>query len=105
MAASILRPSVVDFIEIARPSTGEEVDLEEIRLEPGSDLVGETVQAIEQRAPRVRIVAIKAGPDGIQLVPDENTCIDSGDHLVVIGARSSLLVLAQLANASSPASV
>jgi voltage-gated potassium channel len=105
MAASILRPSVVDFIEIARPSTGEEVDLEEIRLEPGCDLVGETVKAIEQRAPRVRIVAIKSGPDGIQLVPDEDTCIGSGDHLVVIGARSSLLVLAQLANASSAASV
>jgi len=97
MVASILRPAVLDFIEIARPTTGEEVDLEEIRLEPGCGLVGDTVRAIERRAPRVRVVALKPDRGGIQLVPDEETRIDSGDHLVVIGARSSLAILAQLA--------
>jgi voltage-gated potassium channel len=35
LANAILRPAVVDFLEIARPRYGEEVDLEEVRIAPG----------------------------------------------------------------------
>jgi voltage-gated potassium channel len=36
MAASILRPSVVDFLELSVPGRGAEVDLEEIKTCPGA---------------------------------------------------------------------
>jgi hypothetical protein len=35
-AAMILRPAVVDFLELTTPGKGDEVDLEEIRAQPGS---------------------------------------------------------------------
>jgi voltage-gated potassium channel len=97
MANAILRPAVVDFLEVARPRYGEEVDLEEVRIAPGCALAGQSVRALEQRVPRLRIVGLKRGEARIELVPDENTQVVSGDLLVAIGDRASLSLIAQLA--------
>lgn len=97
MANAILRPAVVDFLEISRPRYGEEVDLEEVRIAPGCALAGQSVRALEQRAPRLRIVGLKRGEANIELVPHENTQVFSGDLLVAIGDRESLAKIAQLA--------
>lgn len=97
IANAILRPAVVDLLEISRPRYGEEVDLEEVRIAVGSALAGETVRTLEQRATRLRIVGLKRGEARIELVPDENTRVHSGDLLVVIGERASLAAIAQLA--------
>jgi voltage-gated potassium channel len=97
MANAILRPAVVDFLEISRPRYGEEVDLEEVRIAPGCALAGQSVRALEQRAPRLRIVGLKRGEARIELVPDENTQVFSGDLLVAIGDRESLAKIALLA--------
>jgi voltage-gated potassium channel len=99
VATAILRPSVVDFLEIARPRIGPEVDLEEIRVDAGCGLVGQTIAEVEQRAPRVRVVALKSGVGTIELMPEDSMQISTGDHLVMIGERASLERLAQLATA------
>lgn len=97
LAASILRPSVAQFLEIARPRVGHEVDLEEIRVLAGSRLVGAALDDVERRTKKLRIVALMRG-DNIDLVPEEKTEIHAGDFLVVIGERSSLEQLATLAS-------
>ena len=96
IASSILRPAVADFLEIARPRMGEEVDLEELRLSPGCELCGRTIQSLEDEAKRLRVVALKRGEEAIDLVPAGDTVVTAGDHLVVIGERASLERLAQL---------
>jgi len=95
IAASILRPSVVDFLEIARPRRGGEVDLEEVRVALHSSLVDAMIGDIEETT--IRIVALKRGGERIELVPSRETQIRGGDHLVVIGERDSLTKLAQRA--------
>jgi len=97
LANAILRPAVVDFLEIAHPRYGEEVDLEEVRIAPGCVLAGQSVRQLEQRAPRFRVVGLKRGEARIELVPDESTQVFSGDLLVAIGDRESLARIAQLA--------
>ena len=97
VAASILRPSVVDFLEIARPRRGAAIDLEEVRVQGRSSLVGRTVAWIEAHTHRLRVVALKRGDEAIQLIPDEDTEIADGDHLVMIGETESLADLAQRA--------
>ncbi|MBW2232797.1 MAG: potassium channel protein [Deltaproteobacteria bacterium] len=99
VAASILRPSVVDFLEIAHPHRGDEVDLEEVRVDARSPLVGRSVASIEAAVSRLRVVALKRGSESIRLIPDAETEIASGDHLVVIGASESLADLAIQASA------
>lgn len=96
IASSILRPAVVDFLEIARPKWGQEVDLEELRLEQGCELAGRTIEALETEVQRLRVVALKRGDEPIRLVPEADTEVRPGDHLVVIGERESLTRIAQL---------
>jgi len=97
IAASILRPSVVDFLEISLESRGEEVDLEQVRVGAGGEIVGRAIESLEKDLPRLRIVALKRGTDPILMVPEPATLVTDGDQLVVIGERRSLEALAQMA--------
>lgn len=102
VAASILRPSVVDFLEISTPGRGETIDLEEVRLERGARLAGATIASLERDHARVRVVAVKHEGDAIQLIPEPGTALAEGDLLVVIGDRESLESLAQQCTETPP---
>jgi len=69
IAASILRPSVVDFLEISAGGRGE-VDLEEIVVGESSAICGRTVDAIEKDSPRLRVVGLKRGDEAIRIIPE-----------------------------------
>jgi len=97
MAHALLRPSVVEFVELTRPRAGEEVDLEEVRVAPGSGSIGLTVRALEQRVPRLRVVGLKRAEGRMELVPGEDTAVAAGDLLVVIGERASVDRIADIA--------
>ncbi len=99
-AASILRPSVVDFLELSLPSRGEEIDLEEIRVGEGSAASTIEVGEIERRNQRLRVVALKRLDQPIQLAPGPGERVEAGDHLVVIGDREQLSQLAREAIAT-----
>ena len=90
IAASIVRPAVVDFLELSLPGRGDVVDLEEIRVVKESPLVGKAIGAIEKETARVRIVALKRGSRPISIIPDPDTRIEPGDYLVAIGERGNL---------------
>jgi voltage-gated potassium channel len=100
-AMSILRPTVVDFLELSSPGVAEEVDLEEIRVEPGSPIDGARVQDLEEESPRVRIVALKRSDDPIEIIPAREAIVGPDDHLVVIGARADLAEMALRAQRGS----
>ncbi|HSD11561.1 MAG TPA: NAD-binding protein [Candidatus Binatia bacterium] len=98
IAASILRPAVVDFLEISTLGRGEEdIALEEIRAAASCPMIGRTIGALEQQSPRLRIVALKRNGEPTRITPDGSTPVSEGDYLVVIGERTSLAQLAQLA--------
>jgi voltage-gated potassium channel len=96
VAATILRPSVIDFLELSTPGRGDEIDLEEIRVAPHSPLVGKEVGAIENETPKLRIVALKRGTEPISIIPDPGTLVRADDVMVVIGSRGSLKQLAAI---------
>jgi len=90
LAASVMRPSVVDFLELSFPGRGAEIDLEEIRVADGSTLIGKAIAAIEHSSKRLRIVALKRGDAPSVLIPAPTTLIEAGDFLVAIGDRETL---------------
>ncbi|HEV2170302.1 MAG TPA: TrkA family potassium uptake protein, partial [Candidatus Binatus sp.] len=90
IAASILRPSVVDFLQLPVPGRESEVDLEEIKISPASPAVGKTIAAVEQVNPRLRVVAMKRNDQRLEMIPAAETLIEDGDLLVVIGESDSL---------------
>lgn len=97
IAAAIARPSVVDFLTLILPGSGEDTSLEEVRVPSNSPLIGTSIGSVERANTRLRIVGLKRGSDPISIIPDEQTIIDAGDLIVVIGARLSLQRLAESA--------
>jgi voltage-gated potassium channel len=99
MAESILRPSVVDFLELSLPGRGPEVDLEEIRVGSGSPMIGKTIKSVEDGTRRLKIVGLRKEGQEISLIPDSSTAIGAGDLLVVIGERGELKKLSEAISA------
>ena len=101
MAASIIRPSVLDFLELSVPGRGPEVDLEEIRVAVGSAMVGKTIGSIEEGTQSLKIVAHKKEDGEISLAPDSSAVIAVGDYLVVIGESSRIRRLSAMSSGQS----
>ena len=94
IAASILRPSVVDFLQLVASGRDSEVDLEEIKISPTSVAVGMTIAEVQQENPRLRIVALKRNDKALEMIPAPDTKIEPDDLLVAIGESDSLKRLA-----------
>jgi voltage-gated potassium channel len=97
MAASILRPSVVDFLELSTPGRAE-MALEEMRLAERCALAGRTIADVEAEWPRLRVVALERDGEAIRIVPEPSAALAAGDLLIVIGEREALVRLAQAAS-------
>jgi len=98
MAQAALRPTVVDFIELATRTDNLEMQIEEIRLKPGSELVGQTLAQCRLRQEvGVIIVAIKQPTGALIASPSGDTVLDAESTLVVLGDRQQLDRLEKLA--------
>jgi voltage-gated potassium channel len=95
MAASILRPSVVDFLELPLPDHHPGIAIEEARIGAHCRLEGTTIGDVESEWQRVRVVALERAGDPVRIAPEAGTVLGAGDLLVVIGEREALMRLAQ----------
>jgi voltage-gated potassium channel len=95
LAAAILRPSVVDFLELAVPGRSEAVLLEEVRVSAGSRLAGRSIGSLEGEIPRLRVVGIKHGEAPLAVIPAGDAIMQAGDLLVLVGDRPALDRLAR----------
>lgn len=96
-ATSIVRPAVVDMLEILSLRGGPEVDIEQVIVAPNSGLAGREIGEIEREFASLRIVALRRGAGGIRIAPAAATRVEAEDLLVVIGERTPLLELASRA--------
>jgi voltage-gated potassium channel len=99
MAWAVLRPSVVDFIDIAVGGESLELQLEEIRVAPDSTLVDKTlVTSGIRRDWGIMIIGIKKISGEMHFNPASTTLIDAGDILITIGEQPAILKLEQVAS-------
>ena len=99
VAQAVLRPAVVDFIELATRTEHIDLQLEETRLGPGSPLAGCALKDSRLRADlKVIIVAIKKQAGKMVFNPAPEAVLEPGDTLVAIGHRDQLSQLEKLAN-------
>jgi voltage-gated potassium channel len=98
MAQAILRPSVVDFIEIATAGHNLELQLEEIRVRSSSRLAGKNLlNAGIRKDLGIIIVGIKKGDGSMVFNPASETVIEAGDILITLGESPAILNLEQIA--------
>ena len=98
MAHAILRPSVVDFIDLATTRENLALQIEEIEVAPRSALVGKNlISSGIRQTMGIIVVAIKQ-PDGHMLFnPAPATEIASGSVLIILGERPAITQLEQIA--------
>jgi voltage-gated potassium channel len=97
IANAILRPAVMDFIELASPSGGAPVNLEEVAVGPGCALDGRPLRDLQPRHLRISVVAITRPGVATRLMPGADEVLRAGDRAVVVGDREELARFARLA--------
>lgn len=91
MAMAVLRPAVIDFIELATQSENLGLQMEEVLVPPDSPLVGSNLKDSGIRNDLdIIIVAIKKRSGHMEFNPSAGTIIGEGDRMIAIGEASQL---------------
>lgn len=102
MAQSILRPNVVDFIEIATGREHLDLQMEEIEIPPHSAFAGESlINSGFRKEIGVIIVGIKKSDGRMVFNPHSQVVIEGNDTLIVLGDPNSIEKLEDLVSRTS----
>ena len=104
MAATALRPAVVDFMRLA--TTSERLDLaaEQVEIGAAAPFVGRTLREANLRQTfGVIVVAIKRADGRMQFNPDPDDRLFEGDQLVALGNQTQLKTLEDAAEGGGSA--
>jgi voltage-gated potassium channel len=100
VALAVLRPAVMDFIELAMHKEHLELQIEETRIHPGSRLAGSSLKDSQVRQDLGAIIVAIKKPDGrMQFNPPAEAVIEPGDTLITMGHRQQLDRLESMARA------
>jgi voltage-gated potassium channel len=98
VAQAVLRPTVVDFLELATKTEHFDLQIEETQIESNSTLAGSTI--VESRLRQelgVIVVAIKKPSGQMVFNPPHDAVLQSGDIVIAMGDREHLDKLEGLA--------
>jgi voltage-gated potassium channel len=94
IAHTVLKPTVVDFIEFTTQKGEVGLEMEEVNVEEGSEIADHTLsESGIGRELEVIIVAIKKADGAMKINPTHQYRIAPGDTLVVIGKAAKLRAL------------
>jgi voltage-gated potassium channel len=99
VAHAVLRPTVMDFIELATRTEHLELQIEETKIAPPSPLAGSSLRDSRLRQDQgIIIVAIKKASGHMAFNPPADAVIEAGDILITLGNRAQLDELDALAS-------
>ncbi len=95
MAALMLRPAVVDFMDVASHGDFPDIFIEQLQMGPSSSLAGQSLRGAQwQSAYKVIVLSVKQTEGEQTFLPNPDEPIEPGCLLIVAGHRTSLDKLA-----------
>ena len=88
LALSVTRPLISDFYEALAISSDVDIHLEEIRVAPGSPMIGQSVGQVGGDG--VHVLALGRATGEIITNPPDSTKIEPGDGLILLGGSDQL---------------
>jgi voltage-gated potassium channel len=103
MAHSILRPTVIRFLELAFADEDTDIQIEEIPVDASSHLVGKSLKdsGIRQQLNLI-IISMRKSDGAMFFNPEAGTTLDAGDTVIAVGKNEMLAKLERLLNPVSP---
>lgn len=99
IAGLLLRPTVIELLDVLARTGGFEMWLEEVRLAPRAPVLDRSLgQARLREDVGVTVLAIKRTSGELVTNPPADTVLRTGDILVALGTRESLTRLEELAH-------
>lgn len=98
MVSSVVKPLVVDFLDVVMHTKGQELELqlEQFKLKQGSSLENQTILSSELRQ-RTGIIIIAIRRNGQFITnPTSDTILKAGDFLITLGTTSQLTKFEEL---------
>ena len=98
MAASLIHPSVADFLDVVMRRGDIELRLQEIVVSPTSPLAGQTLAAARVRTlTGVNVLAVRRNQVVLETRPIAEFPLQAGDELISLGTEEQLVELAKQA--------
>ncbi|RMF56654.1 MAG: potassium channel protein [Calditrichaeota bacterium] len=102
MASMLLRPQVVNFLDVIMSDPELALRLEEIDIEQGSALVGRSIRDLEIRGRTgAMVIAYHREGQPIHVNPPPDSVLQAGDVLIVMGTDSQVAQLCRIASESA----
>jgi len=99
MAALIIRPSVISFLDVITQAGEVTLDLEEIVISPRSELAGQMLRdaKIPERTGLIILALESPGDPNIRFNPKSSELLKGEDTMVVLGTQEQIQKLRELA--------
>jgi len=100
MAAMLLKPAVIDFIDVVARERNVDLNIEELLIQENSVLVNKTlVESPIRKELNIIVVSIQKSDNKFIYNPVSSTKIEAGDKLLALGEESNLRKLQNLCSA------
>jgi len=91
LALSLLRPHVVQFLDVATKSIGLEAGIEQVRVRASSEFVSRSLKQLQVRRDLgVIVLAIRKADGRMHFNPPADAVIEADDYLIVMGEHEDL---------------
>ena len=91
LAQALVRPHVVQFLDLATTDVVPKVVLEQVRVAPQTQFVSKTLgEMVASRKLGIIVLAIRKSDAQMIFNPPAETKIDAGDFLIVLGEQPNL---------------
>jgi len=99
MASLMLNPQVQFFVDNIIDTKNISIDMEEVAINEGSELIGKKLKdaKISERAGLI-VLAIRKGEDQFIFNPKANEILECDDKMLVVGSKEQISVLREMAN-------